>query len=466
MNDSFDAANPAFKPDRPTVIVIGGGFGGIQAVRHLRGADANVLLLDRHNYHLFQPLLYQVATSVLTPSEIAFPLRRIFAGQKNTTTALCAVEAIDPRRKVIRSGDYEVPFDHLVLATGAVTNYFGRDDWEKATTGLKTLGDAVDVRNKVLAAFERAEVAHDPASMERELTFLIVGAGATGVELSGAIKELAVDSLCRDFRAVNTQSARVILVDGGDRPLKGFSKPLSDYTLQTLKNKGVEVELNTEVVNVTRELVTIKDGSGNEQEIHAGNVIWAAGVKGSPLGKQLIEAAGLQQRKDGRVDVQPDLSIPGHPDIFVIGDLAAVWDERLNGEVPGVATAAIQMGSYVGKTIARRLRSGSETSAAKPFKYLDKGSMATIGRAKAVMESGRFHLTGFLAWLAWGILHIMYLVGFRNRLVTMFSWLVTYISYTKGSRLITDKISAEAQLPPGIGARTQQSEQVLKSSEA
>jgi len=451
MQGATTHANTAFKPGRPTVVVIGGGFGGLQAIRRLHRADANILLLDKRNFHLFQPLLYQVATSVLTPSEIAFPLRRIFAHQRNVSTLLAEVNDIDPQEKTVTVGSQRIGYDYLVLAAGARTNYFGQDDWEAAAPGLKTIDDAMNVRNRVLAAFEHAEVAADEEERANALTFVVVGGGATGVELSGAIQELAVDSISRDFRFADTSNARVVLVEGGDTLLSGFSAPLREYTRQVLSQRGVEVMLNTRVTDVDEHGVTIApagDG-GKSQRINSSNVIWAAGVHGNPLGRQLTEHIGMEPRTDGRIDVEPNLTVPGFPDVYVVGDLAAAIDQRHGGEVPGVAPGAMQMGAYAGRSIALRLK-GKSLNSISSFTYRDKGSMATIGRARAVAEVSRFRLKGLPAWLAWGGLHIMYLVGFSNRVITMLNWLFTYVFYTKGSRLITNNVAMSNAVPTDI----------------
>lgn len=452
MHEETPRTNEAFIAGRPTVVVIGGGFGGLLAIHSLRNANANVLLLDKRNFHLFQPLLYQVATSVLTPSEIAFPLRRIFAKQKNVTTLLAEVNDIDPAAHTVSVGDSLIPFDYLVLAAGAETNYFGEEKWKAVSPGLKNIVDATNVRNRVLAAFERAEVEIEEDNRSRQLTFVVVGGGATGVELAGSIQELAVDSISHDFRFVDTETARVVLIEGGKTLLNGFSAPSREYAERVLKQKGVEVMLNTRVIDVDENGVKIQPaGSDSEtQRIESKNVIWAAGVRGNPLGDKLTEAAGLEARKDGRVVVEPDLTLPGHPEIYVVGDLAAAKDVRHGGEVPGVAPGAIQMGAYAGRSILLRLRGKSATSI-KAFAYHDKGSMATIGRARAVAEVRSIHMKGFFAWLAWGALHIRYLIGFRNRFITLFSWLMTYLFYTKGSRLITDNVPIAGSLPKGIG---------------
>ena len=451
MADQVQQPNTAFLADRPTVVIVGGGFAGIEAARRLSSADANILLIDKRNYHLFQPLLYQVATSVLSPSDIAFPLRRMFAKQKNVTNVLGEVSEINPHAQTLKVGNQDISWDYLILAAGAKTNYYGHDDWDKASTGLKSLDDATEVRAQILASFERAEATKDSDVRSRELTFVVVGGGATGVELSGAIRELAVDSLCTDLNFVETIHTRVVLIESGERLLAGFNKKLQNYSKHVLEERGVEVMLKSQVVDVTDEGVTIQAIHDPSQETHilTRNIIWAAGVHGNPLGNMLGEAIGMPVRTDGRLAVEPNLTIHDFPNIYVAGDLAAVTSSRHGGEVPGVAAAAIQMGSYAGRSITHRL-AGKTMTSIRGFRYRDKGSMATIGRARAVAQTSVLKLTGLIAWLAWGVLHILYLVGFKNRIFTILNWLITYCSYRKGSRLITDSMPLESHVPPDL----------------
>ena len=454
MTENHQQPNTAFLPTRPTVVIIGGGFAGIEAARHLSSADANILLIDKRNYHLFQPLLYQVATSVLTPADIAFPLRRMFSRQKNVTNVLGEVSELDPHNQTIKVGHKDISWDYVVLAAGALTNYYGRDDWNTASTGLKSLDDATQIRAEILASFERAEATKDPEVRARELTFVVVGGGATGVELSGAIRELAVDSLCTDLNFVETVHTRVVLIDTGEQLLAGFDKKLQDYSKNILEERGVEVMLKSQVVDVTDDGVTIQatHDPSSEIHIHTRNIIWAAGVNGNPLGNMLGKAIGIPPRNDGRLAVEPDLTIHDFPNIYVVGDLAAATNSRHGGEVPGVAAAAIQMGTYAGRAITHRL-SGKAKTSIRGFRYRDKGSMATIGRARAVAQTSSLKLTGLIAWLAWGALHILYLVGLRNRIFTILNWLITYCSYRKGSRLITDSMPIESHIPPDLLAQ-------------
>lgn len=410
---------------QPHVVIVGGGFAGLYAARTLRRANAQITVIDRRNYHLFQPLLYQVAMAALNPSDIAAPIRGILHSQKNTRVILGEVVSIDPEGKILRTDTTgELTFDYLILATGATHSYFGHQDWESQAPGLKTLEDALEIRRRVLLAFEAAEIETDPNAQREWLTFIVVGGGPTGVELAGSLAEIARHSLATDFRNFDPRQARVILMEGTDRVLPPYPIRLSEKARKQLVDLGVEVQ--------TGRIVTTIDGHGvwvGEERIPARTILWAAGVQASPLGRAL----GVPVDRAGRVKVTPTLTIPGHDRIFVIGDLALF--EQDGKPVPGVAPAAIQQGKHTGKNILRTLNGETLT----PFRYKDKGSLATIGRAAAVADFGRFHMSGLLAWLAWLGIHILFLIGFRNRFLVMSQWAWAYITYQRGARLITGR---------------------------
>jgi NADH dehydrogenase len=406
------------------IVIIGGGFGGLETAQALRRAAADITVIDRQNHHCFQPLLYQVATAALSPAEVAWPIRHILRAQKNATVLMEDVEGVDPARKVLRTNAGEVPYDTLVIATGAMHSYFGHDDWAPFAPGLKRIEDATRIRRSILIAFERAEITNDAAEQRRLLTFVIVGGGATGVEMAGAIAEIARQTLAMDFRRIDPRNARIVLVEAGPRLLPAFPPDQSDYVRDTLMRAGVTVMTDT--------MVTKCDAGGvdlNSGRLEASTIIWAAGVMASPAAQWL----DAQADRAGRVKVEPDLSVPGHPEIFVIGDAAAVMDG--NGKpVPGIAPAAKQMGQHVGKLIAARLAGGAPP---KPFKYMHLGDLATIGRRAAVVQFGPLKLRGYLGWWFWGLAHIYFLIGIRNRFVVAFSWLWNYLTFQRGARLIT-----------------------------
>jgi NADH dehydrogenase len=404
------------------VVILGGGFGGLYAARALKNAAARVTILDRRNFHLFQPLLYQVATAALNPSDIAYPIRSVVAHQKNANVILAEATAVDVERRLVRLVDGEVSYDYLIIATGATHSYFKHPEWERNAPGLKTIEDALEIRRRVLLAFEAAERETDLDKQKAWLTFVIVGGGPTGVELAGALSEIARQTMIRDFRRINSSSARVILIEATDRVLPPYPPDLSRKAEIQLRELGVEV--------ITKGLVTgIDDQSVHigETKIETRTVLWAAGVQASPLARTL----GVPLDRAGRVLVKPDLTLPGHPEVFVIGDLAAVE------KVPGVAPAAIQEGKHVARNIERAL--GGQPL--RPFHYRDKGSLATIGRAAAVAEIGRLHISGFPAWFAWLAIHIFFLIGFRNRLLVMLQWSWAYLTFQRGARLITGRDS-------------------------
>lgn len=410
--------------DRPRVVIVGAGFGGLWAAKALANKPVDVTLIDRKNHHVFQPLLYQVATAVLSPGEIAQPIRRILHYAKNTEVILGDVVAVDKENKTVKLSDgAELKFDYLIVAAGARHSYFGHDEWEKLAPGLKTLEDAVEIRRNVLLAFEHAEREAYLNDTHRQLTFVIIGGGPTGVELAGAIADIARQALAKDFKAIDTRKTRVILYEGSDRVLGTFAKDLSESAKKQLESIGVEVKLNSLVTDLEWGRVKV-----NDTWIDCDVALWATGVAASPLGKQL----GLGTDKAGRVFVQGDLTIEGFKDIFVIGDMASLQQE--NGEpVPGVSPAAMQMGTNAAQNILRDIKN----KAREDFKYWDKGTMATIGRSKAIAQAAGLHFKGFIAWLMWLFLHIFFLIGFRNRLAVMFDWFWAYLTRERSARLIT-----------------------------
>jgi len=409
-------------PD-PHVVILGGGFGGLYTARNLRGVDVRITVIDRHNYHLFQPLLYQVATAALNPSDVAAPIRSILRRQKNVMVILGQATSIDvANRKVILTDD-EIGYDYLVLATGATHSYFAHPEWERDAPGLKTIDDALEIRRRVLVAFEAAERESDPEKQRAWLTFVVVGAGPTGVELAGALGEIARQTMIRDFRRINSSSARVLLLEGRERVLPPYPPELSAKAQQQLERLGVEVMTGAVVTAVTPHEVRIGD-----TVIATRTVLWAAGVQASPLARSL----GVPLDRAGRVEVEPPLTIPGHREVFVIGDLAAVR-QRDGSYVPGVAPAAIQAGQHTALNIERAV-AGQPLRA---FHYRDKGTLATIGRAAAVGTIGKLKLSGFIAWAAWLAIHILYLIGFRNRFLVLTEWAWAYVTRVRGARLIT-----------------------------
>jgi NADH dehydrogenase len=407
----------------PHVVIIGGGFGGLYAARALKNEAVEITVLDRRNHHLFQPLLYQVAMAALSPGDIASPIRWILRRQRNVEVLLADAHAIDPAGKRVLLHDGEVTYDYLILATGATHAYFGHDEWRSAAPGLKTLEDALEIRRRVLLAFERAERETDPERRRRLLTFVIIGAGPTGVELAGALAEISRQSLARDFRHFDPGSARIVLVEAGPTVLAAFPESLRAAAQRDLERLGVEVRTGAPVTALMPGRVEI-----GTDVVQAETLLWAAGVAASPLGASLH----VPLDRNGRVIVQPDLTIPGHRDVFVIGDLAAGSDER-GRPLPGVAQVAIQMGQHAARNIVRAI----ENQPYRPFVYRDLGNMATIGRASAVADLGYVRLKGWLAWLAWVFVHIMNLIGFRNRVVVLVQWAWAYFSYQRAIRLIT-----------------------------
>jgi NADH dehydrogenase len=429
------------------VVVVGGGFGGLKAVRSLRGAPVRVTLVDKRNHHLFQPLLYQVATAGLSPGDIATPLRGVLNRQRNARVILGDVVDIDPDGKKVILKDGELGYDALVVATGARHTYFGHDDWEPLAPGLKTVDDATEIRKRILVAFEAAERESDRERIAELLTFVVVGGGPTGVELAGAVAELARDTIRHDFRRIDPAAARVILVEGVDRILPAYPRSLSERAARSLERLGVTVRTDAYVVGVSPGRVAV--GKEEEEEtIRARTVLWSAGIQASRLGKVLEQRAGARLDKSGRVHVNPDLGVPGHPDLFVIGDLARFEQEE--GEpLPAMAPVAVQEGEYVARHLADRL-AGKTIEA---FRYKEKGSMATIGRHAAVAVLGRFRFWGYPAWLVWLFVHLMQLVGFENRMLVFVQWAWNYVTHNRSARLIT---GGDAVLREGPREREEQ----------
>ena len=410
---------------RPQVVIVGAGFGGLEAAKALNRVAVDVIVVDRQNHHCFQPLLYQVATAALSPAEIAWPIRHILRQQRNATVLMAEVSGIDLAGRFVHTGAGPISYDYLVIATGATHSYFGRDDWADFAPGLKRIEDATRIRRSILLAFEQAELARDEAERQRLLTFVIVGGGATGVEMAGAIAEIARQTLAKDFRRIDPRSSRIILLEAGPRVLPTLPEDLSRYAERTLTRMGVDVRTSTRVTNCDRRGVDLDRG-----RIDAGTVIWAAGVVASPAARWL----GAEHDYAGRVLVRPDLSLPNHPEVFVIGDAAGIRDQT-GAMVPGVAQAAKQMGRYVGRVIAARV---GETLSPPPFRYRSLGDLATIGRRAAVVNFGYLRLKGFVGWLFWSLAHIYFLIGVKHRFIVAFTWLWDYVTFHRGARLITE----------------------------
>jgi NADH dehydrogenase len=413
------------------VVILGGGFGGLYAAKALRRKHVQVTLIDKRNFHLFQPLLYQVATGALSPGDIASPLRSLFRHAHNIHVLLGEVIDFDVAAKRVILGDAEVPYDTLIVATGADNFYFGNDKWEEFAPGLKSIEDATRMRHKILYAFEAAERESDPVTRRAWLTFVVVGAGPTGVELAGTLGEIAHDVLKDDFRSIRPEEARILLLDGSPRVLPPFPEDLSADAEKQLIGLGVRARTGVRVTNIDAEGVSIHSDRGDER-IDSHTVLWAAGVRATPITKTLANRAGVQVDKTGRITTANDCTIPGHLDIFVIGDIADFKDEH-GKSLPGVAPVAMQQGRYAAGAILRRL----ENKPLKPFHYFDKGTLAVIGRKAAVAELGKLHFSGIVAWLLWLFVHLMYLVNFQNRLIVFIRWGFSYFTYNRGARLIT-----------------------------
>jgi len=416
-------------PDQPKVVIVGAGFGGLEAAKALARAPVSVTLVDRTNHHCFQPLLYQVATAALSPADVAWPIRHILRRQQNATVLMAEVTGVDlaGRRVLIKDG--AIPYDTLIIATGATHSYFGHDEWAAVAPGLKRIEDATRIRRSILVAFERAELTDDEGERKRLLTFVIVGAGATGVEMAGAIAEIARHTVANDFRRIDPRTARIVLIEAGPRVLPALPGDLSDYAQRSLVRMGVEVRLATRVTACDARGVDLDGG-----RIDAGTVIWAAGVVASPAAQWL----GAEHDRSGRVVVGPDLSLPGHPEVFVIGDAAAALDGR-GHQLPGVATVAKQMGKYVARLIKARIAGQT----LPPFRYRHPGDFATIGRSAAIARIGPMRFRGFIGWMIWSVAHIYFLIGLRHRFTVAFHWLWDYLTFQRSARLITEVPPAE-----------------------
>jgi len=419
--------------EKPRVMIVGGGFGGLEAAKKLAGQDVRVTVIDRTNYHLFQPLLYQVATAALSPADIAAPVRAILSRWKNMEVILAEVESVDVAAKKIKTTDMEIPYDFLILATGARHSYFGHNEWEKLAPGLKSLEDAIELRRRLLMAFEYAEKIADEAARKAAMTFVIIGGGPTGVEMAGAIAEIARYTLAKDFRHIDPSQARVILIEADPRLLASFPEDLSISAMKQLVDLGVEVRTSVRATNLTETGLQVGD-----EFIPCRVKIWAAGNNASFVGKTL----GVPIDRVGRVMVNDDLTIPGHPEVQVIGDLAN-FSHQTGQPLPGVSPVAMQQGRHAARNILRMIKNREP----RPFRYWDKGSMATIGRNKAVADLNFVHLSGLPAWLVWLFVHIIFLVGFRNRLAVLFQWAWAYFTFNAGARLITRNFQSETRPP-------------------
>jgi NADH:ubiquinone reductase (H+-translocating) len=434
-----DARQPAHR-----VVIVGAGFGGLNAAQTLAGAPVSITVIDRKNHHTFQPLLYQVATAGLSPGEIASPIRSILSRHHNVEVLMAEVTGFDLERRVVQTAAeneaQEVPYDSLIVAAGASHAYFGHDEWEALAPGLKTIEDALEIRRRVLLAFELAERRASAGESSDPLNFVVVGAGPTGVELAGTLAEICRHALAHDFRSIDPRRTRIHLIEGGPHVLPAYPEDLSRSALEQLERLGVEVLTSTLVTKIEPGVIYM-----GETRMNAAVILWAAGVAASPLGKKL----GVPVDRAGRVLVEPDLSIPDHPEVFVIGDLAALKDAS-GKMLPGVAPVAILEGRYVAKLIRHELHRGPEPMSRPAFHYHDKGSLATIGRAAAVAQFGKIHISGFIAWLAWLFVHILFLIGFRNRLLVFIQWAWSYVTYERGARLIT----GSTNLPGWSGLRS------------
>jgi len=408
----------------PQVVIIGAGFGGLEAAKALANAPADVTVIDQYNHHCFQPLLYQVATAALSPADIAWPIRSVLRRQKNAEVVLARVTGIDRVGKRVITDTITAPYDYLVLATGATHFYFGHDEWEPFAPGLKYLTDALKIRGRILSAFERAEITNSEAERQRLMTFAIIGGGPTGVELAGATAEIATDTLRSDFRRIDPRKSRIVLLEAGPRILPAFPPELAEYAANALRRAGVEVRTSARVTSCDPDGVMLEN-----ERVETATAIWAAGVAASPAATWL----SADHDRNGRVKVNPDLSVPGADGVFVIGDTAAVSD-RYGKPVPGIAPAAKQMGQYIGRLIGAKL---SGAPAPGPFVYRHYGNLATIGRKSAIVDFGRFRLTGLIAWIFWSVAHIYFLIGVRNRFIVAFIWFWNYLTAQRGARLIT-----------------------------
>lgn len=429
--------------DNPRVVIVGGGFGGLYAAKTLKDAALDITLIDKENHHLFLPLLYQVAIAGLSPGDIAVPLREIFSEHKNIRTLMGKVTDLDVlNRRVIHTGG-EIPYDALIIATGAEYNYFGNDQWVPHAPGMDGLESALEIRRRILSAYEAAEQESDPQRRQALMTFVVIGAGPTGVELAGAIAEMANRTLSEDFRVANPNQTQVILIEMMERVLPPFPPDLGEKARRSLEQLGVTVRTSTKVLDIAADHVTVQSQEGDEERIPCSAVMWAAGVKAAGLSKVIHERTGVELDRGGRIKVAPDLSIPNFPEIFVVGD--TVYLEQGGKPLPGLAPVAMQQGEHAARQIVRRLL---REQSPQPFRYRDRGIMATIGRAAAVVDLRFVRLSGFLAWLIWLFIHLMYLVGFRNRLIVFLQWMWNYLTFRRGARLIVEHSEVERQRPP------------------
>jgi NADH dehydrogenase len=430
----------------PHVVIVGGGFGGLETAKRLRKSNVRVTLVDRHNYHLFQPLLYQVATGGLSPANIATPLRSILRRQLNCEVMLAEVTEVDVANQLLVFADGELPYDILVLAAGATHSYFGHDDWEQFAPGLKTLADATKIRRRIYLAFEAAERETDPERRKALMTFVVVGGGPTGVELAGALSEISDHTLTHDFRHIKPEDARIMIVEAAPHVLGHYPEELCKRAADQIRSLGIEVHTNTKLIEITGEYVRLAAADG-ETVIPTNTVLWGAGVRANPLGKQLAASCGVETDRAGRVPVTNQLNAVGHENIYVIGDLAAFFDAA-GKLLPGLAAVAVQQGAYVAKSIAARQRG---TPLSQPFVYADRGTMATIGRAAAVVEIGKRQFCGLFAWLLWLFVHLMLIVQFQNRVLILFQWAWSYATFNRSARLITGEehvVIVHRQPPP------------------
>ena len=436
-------------------MIVGAGFGGLNAGQSLAKAPVQITVIDRRNHHTFQPLLYQVATAGLSPGEIAAPIRSILRSHENVEVLMAEVTGFDLGRRIVETAESSIPYDYLIVAAGASHAYFGHEEWEPFAPGLKTIEDALEIRRRVLLAFELAERQAAAGKSDPPLNFVIVGGGPTGVELAGTLEEICRHALTHEFRAIDPARAHILLVEGGPRVLPAYPEDLSLSAQEQLQRLGVEVRTSTMVTQIEAGAVRVGD-----TRLEAAVILWAAGVAASPLGKKL----GVPIDRAGRVLVQPDLSVPGHPEVFVIGDLAAAKDQH-GKMLPGVAPVAIQEGRFVAKLIRREIE--AEKVESRPaFHYWDKGSLATIGRAAAVAEFGKIHISGYMAWLAWLFVHILFLIGFRNRLLVFIQWAWSYVTYERGARLITGSMDLPGWTPASRSAATEPAPEEIRTSSA
>lgn len=432
---------------RKRLVVIGAGFAGINLVKGLRDQPLDIILIDKHNYHCFQPLLYQVATAALSAADIAYPIRRIFRSQKNVRVVLGEVEQVDLASRTISGGDATLQYDYLAICAGVTHSYFGNEKWQPLAPGLKSIDDATEIRRKMLLAFEAAELEQDEASRRAKLTFVVVGGGPTGVEMAGALREIAAVDIPRDFRNIDTTTSKIMLIQGGDRLLPQFHPDLSDRALSDLQEMGVEVRLDCRVTGVDETGIWM-----GTEHLPAENVIWAAGVQAPAMLKTL----GVPTDKSGCIPVTPSLSLADHPEVFVLGDAASVIDGKTNQPVPGLAPAAIQMGKFAARIIRDEVKSGRPPGGDRSaFVYRDKGTMATIGKRRAVADINGWRFAGVFAWLAWSLVHVMFLIGFRNKLFVMAGWTYDYFTNAREARLITGRFKLHLVKPHGVAPESE-----------